>query len=224
MGLVTPPSPIAGADLFHFGVDLSPVRVLVVQEALVDVVTGSLDLRAHLERFWAGRAKEAFEWTAGPIRSTLPRFSVLRVAPRSAKDPWIYVSDGARDVRTPDGQRLEFFLESPESDPIHVENLAMVAHFHADPRYGLSLGKVIAIGRPWMKQSRCDHFMVSLPYPFGPDFEWATLGERRVRLLWLLPITSSEAAFARANGCEALEERFEEAAFDVIDVDRISVV
>ena len=33
----------------------------------------------------------------------------------------------------------------------------------------------------------------------------------------------TKAAFARANGYEALEERFEEAAFDVLDVDRASV-
>lgn len=149
---------------------------------------------------------------------------MIRVAPKLSADPWIYVSDGARTVPTTDGQRLEFVLESAAADPIHIENLAMVANFHADPKYRVGVGRVIAIGRPWMADSACDHFLVSLPYPFGPEFERTRVGERPVRLLWLLPITASEATFAREHDPDTLEERFEEAGFDVLDVHRSSVV
>lgn len=181
-------------------------------------------IRDHLARFWPDRTQRELVWTAGPIRTNLPGFRAIEVKPNQASDPWIYATDGARSVPTPDGVPLEFFIESPSNDPIQVENLAMVANFHADPRHRLQLGQVIRIGRPWMGDSTCDHLLVSLPYPFGPTFEWFDLGAARARLLWLLPITASEAAFATSHGHEALEQLLETERPDVLQLRRPSAV
>ncbi|MFT3694726.1 MAG: suppressor of fused domain protein [Kofleriaceae bacterium] len=100
----------------------------------------------------------------------------------------------------------------------------MVATFHADLRYGgAPVGKILEIGRPWVRHSTCDHILVSLPYTIGPEFEYVSR-EPPFRIAWLLPITSAEAAFGRANGIEALEQAFEEAAIDTLDSRRASVV
>jgi Suppressor of fused protein (SUFU) len=178
----------------------------------------------HLETFWPGAVQESFEWTRGPILRILPRFSVVRIAPATDRAPWIYVSHGASEIQTAQGYGMEFMLMSPVEDPIHVESLAMVANFHADPKYRLSVGKAISIGRPWMNSSPCDYFVVSLPYTVGPEFEWCKVGDRLVRFLWLLPITSGEADFAASKGLEALETRFEQAGFNVVDPGRAPVV
>jgi hypothetical protein len=100
----------------------------------------------------------------------------------------------------------------------------MVANFHADPRYGVWLGKTINIGRPWMDGSNCDHLLVSLPYTLGKDFEWCSVGEFAIRFLWLLPITAAEAEFLSLHGQEALEQKFDESGFNIYDSHRASIV
>jgi hypothetical protein len=49
--------------------------------------------------------------------------------------------------------------------------LALVAYFHADPRYRLDVGRTMAIGRPWPGRGVSRHLLVALPYPFGPTLE-----------------------------------------------------
>jgi hypothetical protein len=180
---------------------------------------------AHIRRFWPRRQVVDFEWAVRPISATIPGFVVSRVAPSSETEAWVYVSNGASQVFTGSEQpRLEFLIMSPIDDPIHVETLAMVSNFHADPKYSVHLGKIIQIGRSWMDGSVSDHLLVSLPYPFGPELEVCRYDRGVIRFLWLLPITASEAAFARAHGYEALESRFEDSGIDAIDLHRASVV
>jgi hypothetical protein len=182
------------------------------------------DLKRHLEAFWPGSSVAAFEWTLGPVGISLPGFRVLRVSPTANGQPWVYVSSGAAKVKTAHGERYEFFLTAPQESPAHIETLAMVSHFHADPAYGLHLGKVIDIGRPWVNESELDCLLVSLPFPYGPKLERCTLSGKAVRLLWLLPIRRAEADFARRNGADALEQQFDRAAINYLDIHRPSVV
>jgi hypothetical protein len=176
--------------------------------------------RAHLDRWWPDNGSQDFVWTIGPIGERLPRFRVRRIAPREPVDPWIYVTMGAWEATHPCHPGLEFFLLAPSESMLHVELLAMVANFHADPRYSLSLGQVVYIGRPWIQGAAADHLLVSLPYPYGPVFEWCELegaGARQIRFLWLVPITAGEARFKAEQGLEALERRFEAGALDMLD-------
>jgi hypothetical protein len=75
-----------------------------------------------------------------------------------------------------------------------------------------------------MDNSSSDHLLVSLPYPFGPELEVCAFDRGIVRFLWLVPITAAEASYARARGYKSLEDRFEEARVDTLDVNRPSVV
>ena len=102
-----------------------------------------------------------------------------------------------------------------------VELLAMIAFYHRGGR--LDLGHTTPIGEPWLNGSRCDHFLISLPYPYGPDLERSHVGDRHVDFLWLLPITKAERDFKVTNGLEALEQRFDATELSYADIERESV-
>jgi hypothetical protein len=180
--------------------------------------------RSHIGEFWPDREHEEFVWTLGPSRATLPAFRVRRIAPALPSEPWTYVSVGAWTATPGDTHCLEFFLDSPEESPLHVELLAMVANFHADARFRLKPGSILDIGRPWMEGANADHLLVSLPYPYGPSLEHCLVEERHVRFLWLVPVFREEAELARREGVDALERLLEKTAIDVLSTTRSSVV
>ena len=180
-------------------------------------------VREHLERQWPDRSHEVFVWNLGPTRERFPRFRVRRFARRRRNQAWVYATVGAWEATPENEPAMEFFLEAPREDSRHVELLAMVTNFHADERYRLQVGKTINIGRPWMDGARAEHLLVSLPYPYGPALERCRVGELDVRILWLLPITGEEAAYARQHGHDALEQRFEAQRINWLDPHRKSV-
>lgn len=178
--------------------------------------------RAHVSGFIGGNPED-FTWTLGPIGDRIPDFRVLRYAPSNRAEPWAYATVGAWEATPDDAHGLEFVLLSPTESAQHVELLAMVTNFHADPRYRLSVGRTINIGRPWLPRSEADHLLVSLPYPYGPEFETCVVGERHIRYLWLVPITGAEARLVHERGLETLEQRLESRGVDIVDPRRRSV-
>jgi hypothetical protein len=80
------------------------------------------------------------------------------------------------------------------------------------------------IGEPWVNGSSCDHFLISLPYPYGPDLEIVPLGNAQARLLWMLPITKAELDYKMTHGLEALERLFDSSSIEYWAADRKSVV
>ena len=181
-------------------------------------------LRAHLRAQWPHSAIDSFFWDAGPIDEALPDFRVWRITPAEASDAWIYVSEGAWAVETAADYRIEFLLMAPEESPIHVETLAMVAHFHADTRHRLDAGYTMNIGRGWTETATLTHLLVSVPYPIGPSFEFCKADSLTVRYLWLLPVTESEVQYRHREGLEALEALFDEKSIETLDPVRESVV
>jgi hypothetical protein len=121
---------------------------------------------------------------------------------------------------------LEFLLIAPDEAERHVLSIAMNAYYHANPdvSFRLDHGHTVPIGEPWSPGSPCDHMLVSLPYPLGPDFEVCEWDGGHARLLWLLPITEAERDFKAEHGLEALEQRFDDAALEYWDAARASVV
>lgn len=183
-----------------------------------------LQQRHHLSAFFQGMQFEELSWLQGPMHETLPRWRVLRGRLNSPKGPWIYVTHGAWEAAAAH-HVFEFFLLAPQPlDDPHVELLAMLTFFYADPRSALEVGRVVNIGRPIVHRSKLDHILISLPYPFGPDFEHCIVGETHIRYLWALPITSSEADFVNRHGVEAFEAKLEESRIDAGDYRRRSVV
>ena len=66
--------------------------------------------------------------------------------------------------------------------------------------------------------------VISLPYPFGPEWEVCCLGERDLHMYWLLPITKAEQKFKAEHRQEALEERFDTHAVESWGPQRPAVV
>ena len=180
---------------------------------------------AHLDAFWPDRAADDFTWELGPLKERLPEFRVRCVSPQEQDDGWVYASLGAWEATADTGAGCEFVVHSPVESALHVELLAMVVNFHADPAYvPLDVGRVVDIGRPWLPGSNLTHLLVSLPYPWGPELECCTLPGLHIRYLWLTPITASEAVFVHGHGAEALEQRLEAAAVNSLAASRASVV
>lgn len=170
---------------------------------------------SHLQNFWKHHDIKGFTWALGRIVEELPDFQVFQVIPNHEDEPWVYVSSGI-------GQFLgqEFFIISPFETPEHIETLAMLASasMHYPDRF--QLRKTVNIGRPWVEQSSFQHFLISLPYPYGQELEYMD----NVRFFWLLPITQPERLFLNTHSVEDLETRFDELGIDYLDINRASVI
>jgi hypothetical protein len=179
-------------------------------------------LRDHYLQFFRGHECSEWTWERGPMIKLAPSFRVLRFAPGTRTGLWSYISLGASLLSQPNTKRLEFVLMTEESTPRAVELVTMVAHYHHD----LSLGMFhsMPIGEPWLDGATCDHFLISLPYPFGEELEVFEHGGQTVQTLWLLPITKAELEFKKTNGVDALEELFEKTVIEYWRIDRESAV
>jgi len=101
----------------------------------------------------------------------------------------------------------------------------MNASYHCGPaEQRLDLGHSVPIGEPWLPGSACDHLLICLPYPIGPEFEVCEWDGGHARILWALPITAAERDFKREHGLELLEQRFDAVALEFWVTDRLSVV
>lgn len=182
-------------------------------------------LAKHIREHWPENAMNFFTWELGPIQVSLPNFSVIRITPNNLHEPWVYISHGAWEVDSEPDYSMEFIITSPVEDPQHIETLAMVANFHADPVYQVHWGKSIDIGWAWLEGAKCNHLLVSLPYPFGPKLGTCDVSESlKVRYFWLLPITKAENKFLNEAGLEFLEQKFDEVGIEYLDINRASVV
>jgi len=117
---------------------------------------------------------------------------------------------------------MEFMILSPKSSPRCVELLAMCAYYHHTD--GLGLGHTFPVGEPWLENSTCDHFLISLPYILGPKLEICQTSDQNLRIYWALPITKKEREYKVKNGIDALEAKFEEKALMYWKLDRPSVI
>lgn len=184
-----------------------------MEERVYDIVA------AHLKAIWPAETKELFSWKGGPAGVALPHLRVCRVAPTEPTDPWVYLTVGLSEEMANENTAHEFVIISPWESAIHIETLAVLGFYHRTNR--LYPGSIVDIGREWIEGSGMDHFLVSIPYPYGPDFEYCWVNdEKKIRFLWLVPIYASEAEYAQQHGVEALEERFDEQQIDVVDASR----
>jgi len=112
---------------------------------------------------------------------------------------------------------------SPKSDNLLVELLTVCASYH---RNGLPLGlhHTVNIGQPWLDNSKCDHGFISLPYLDGEELEIFSFGGQEIHCYWFIPITEKERDYKVENGCEALEQLFEDKRFDYLNPNRDSLI
>lgn len=179
----------------------------------------------HYRRFWGRNRVEDVHWTPGPMAAGLPDFHIAEVRPMTATDMWTFATVGAWRGTEHDDHGLEFVAVSRSESPVVMQKLAMVAYYHAGGGADrLGAGHLMPIGEFWIEGSTLDALLLSLPYLWGPKLEHCELSDRHIQVVWVLPITSAERAFAREHGVEALEQRFEEAAIDYLDPFRESVL
>ena len=174
----------------------------------------------HLRNFFAGHACQEKRWTTGPRFDEIPRLSVLEFSPGPKSNQWMYATLGGYELS--DDPRLELILVAPEQNDRQVELLTMTAWYHSRHRLGNS--HTIPIGEPWLPGSSLDHYLISTPYPFGPNLELCNLDNAHVHILWLLPITTQERDFKINAGMEALEQRFDDVGIEYWKPDRKSTV
>src|SRR5215470_8852117 len=183
-------------------------------------------VRGHLARVFPERALARVALGPGGMVVNLPELAIWELAPPAEEPgiPWVYVSSGASAEPMDDGFGLEFVLCAPAAEPLAAKLVAMVANLHADPRYPMSLGQVLEIGHPWLPGASADHLIVALPTIFDPELEWLSGRARTARFIWLVPITRSEAEFAKQHGLDALQSRLGAAQADLAALARASVV
>ncbi|MEJ0103910.1 MAG: suppressor of fused domain protein [Bacteroidota bacterium] len=152
----------------------------------------------HYEKVW-GQKGSPKKWEPGPVKNVAPELEILEFAPSSKRKMWTYATAGMPGIA--DTNPLELHLFSPVQTDIHVETLAVIVHFHRTGQK-LDIGHTLNIGRPWLPHSKASYGLISLPYLDGPELEWCNVGDRRVRFLWLIPITEAERDYKVKYGGE----------------------
>jgi hypothetical protein len=178
------------------------------------------EIQKHYEEGWHTGSR-SLRWQKGPIAELPENFSVLMFDPSASRSMYTYATCG---MSLPsDAEPLELHLFAGEEAFHLIELLTVVAHYHRTGSF-LRLGDTVNFGRPWVPGSACGYGLISRPYLDGPQLEWQSVGEIRIRFLWVIPITYSEREYKKKFGLEALETRFEAAGFDYSNPYRESVV
>jgi len=179
-----------------------------------------IKIREHYESCWSG-TPSILRWEKGPISELPQQFSVLKFEPSNLRAMWTYASCGMSIPS--DLSPLELHMFSSQESGEALELLTVVSHYNRTGNR-LGLGHTVNFGRSWLPSSNCEFGLISLPYLDGPGLECLDLNGINVRFLWLIPVTREEVEFKKKHGLVALEENFETASFDYLDINRLSVV
>jgi hypothetical protein len=178
----------------------------------------------HLKDWFGGHQVYALDPPAD-LADRVPGLQIIEVPAGPRLALCTYLTMGCFDAVGANGHGTEFVLTAGEPEAAHVESVAMAAAQHCGTPAGrLDRGSVVPLGRPWLPDSACDRLLVTLPYPYGPNFEFVRWKRNTIRLLWLLPITPAEGAFIAVDGVEAFEARLEGMSVSFTDPTRPSVV
>ena len=187
-------------------------------------------VREHFDGFWG---KPRIIYT--PKDKKLPRVSVAEYPPSKGRPHWVYATIGMASKEqfipknSPDWlcPRVEIFsyLSIQSHWPVEVLNL---------------LGRLPRRKKSWLfwwhtvdckgpldeKEDTTTSAGLLLPPYLEPEgFDELYLDEKRIRLLFFLPISEEERKFASARGGQTLEERLVSAEIDfVFDPLRPSIV
>ncbi len=179
-------------------------------------------IREHAYGYFADATINEHQWRDRTMTQFFPNFRVLEISPGSNSRFWTYVSSGTGKVKHANDRLTEFSIITGTQDFRQVQLLGMNAVYYME--HHLELGDSYAIGDPWVDGSKCDHMLISLPYPYGQDWEICNLENEHLHIYWLLPITNAEHDYKVKNGAEALEELFEKVGLEFWKTDRQSVV
>lgn len=167
-----------------------------------------------------------YSWEQPPMPEVLPHWRCYAVGPVGPAQRSAYVTAGAWEAqpRVEAGVAHEFILHSPVQTEEHVELLAWVSTYSLEARFDVRYGTTLAVGRPWLPGSACDHLLVGRPYSYPDEFEYLSLDGLVVHFLWLVPITRAEAEWCGEHGRERFEDLLEESDAEITDPGRPSLV
>lgn len=149
-------------------------------------------------------------------------FSILEVPPNARHNMFCYCTIGMPADRY-DDNLIELVVYSPRPADSVIELLTFCASYHRN-RLPLNIHHTVNIGQPWLDNSKCDHGFISLPYLDGENLEIFTVDSQTIHCYWLIPITEKERNYKIENGCEALEQLFEEKRLDYLNPGRDCLV
>ncbi|WP_432825168.1 suppressor of fused domain protein [Dactylosporangium sp. CA-092794] len=171
---------------------------------------------AHLAAYWQVTPRP-HRLSAGRVGELPSWFKVLEF---HRERTWCYATVGMSNGE-PDG--IEAFILAPEQNLRAVEFLHMLAHYHLTGAR-LDLGHTVNFGMELWDGSGLDHGFLSFPYPEADGFHAFEWDNGRTTVAWLIPITSTEREYKRANGVEALETLFERRRLNHLDPSRPSLL
>ena len=168
-------------------------------------------IRAHYDKIWGRDRIEEVHWTPGPMSSRLPNFHIAKVPPLDDDGMWTYATIGAWEATPDQDHGLEFVAVDRSGGSRIMENLTMVAFYHAGSvENRLGVGHTVPKGEPWVEGSPMEYALVALPHLWGRDLEHCNAGDTHVQVLWVLPIYEIERDFKAAFGLDELDSRFEQ--------------
>ncbi|WP_343613764.1 suppressor of fused domain protein [Flavobacterium sp.] len=174
-------------------------------------------LKDHYENYF-GISGQPLILEKGPREKLHPDFFVLEFKPNDRHDFWVYCSVGM-SLEREDDNLIELFVFSPQQDSSLVELITVCASYHRNLR-PLNIHHTMNIGKPWLGNSKCDHCFISLPYLDGEEMELFSFNGQIFHCYWLIPITEKERDYKIEEGCEALEQLFEDKQLDYLNPER----
>jgi hypothetical protein len=174
-------------------------------------------LQKHYEDYFGISGKQLI-LEKGPTEKLHNNFYVLEFKPNKIHDFWTYCSVGM-SLNRHDDNLIEVFVFSPRQDISQLELITVCASYHRNG-LPLNLHHSVNIGRPWLDNSKCDHCFISLPYLDNEVLELFNFNDKIYHCYWIIPITKKERDFKIENGCEALEQLFEDKQLNYLNPER----
>lgn len=181
----------------------------------------TVKLKQHFETYFGATGKPLM-LDKGPKEKLHPDFFVLELPPNKRHSMFCYCTVGMSADRL-DDNKIELVVYAPKPDISLVELLTYCASYHRN-KLPLNIHHTVNIGQPWLDDSKCDHAFISLPYLDGDDLELFNFEGNSIHCYWLIPITEKERDYKIENGCEALEQLFEERQLDYLNPNRSCLV
>jgi hypothetical protein len=175
------------------------------------------NLRKHYEHFYGVKGNR-LTLDKGPTWKLHPDFYVLEFGNNKRHNMFVYCTVGMSLDRS-DENLIELIIYSPRQDNSLVELLTVHASHHRNSE-PFNIHHTSNIGRSWLDNSKCNHAFISLPYLDGEELEIYKFNEKVIHCYWLIPITEKERDYHIKNGCEALEQLFEDNQIDYLNPDR----
>ncbi len=180
-------------------------------------------VRKHLVEH-LGAPDEVFEISGSPLPdSPIQAMNLAYFAPAGPSAPVVFATCGACFFEMNDGRRVEAIIilrREPEGtafDAVH-RALASFALFSETNNEAIRYGDVVRAKDELSQFCDMDALLFMPPIPFVETFHQTTITkERKVEIVWLLPVYDTEAQYALDHGPQALMMLFAAQGLDLTE-------